>query len=99
MHQSGGTDLVDGGVGHALAEVVAAPDGNAARWLAWSDVAEHAHLTALGNGLAPTGPGAPGTSLEPAFDGARVLAESSGTTAGLYVLEGDKPEIRRFACR
>ncbi len=92
-----GTDLVDGGVGHALAEVVAAPDGNAARWLAWSDVAEHAHLTALGNGLAPTGPGA--ASLEPAFDGARVLAESSGMTAGLYVLEGDKPEIRRFACR
>jgi len=75
------TDLVDGGVGHALAEVVAAPEGSPARWLAWSDVAEHAHLTALGNGLTPAGPAA--TSLEPAFDGARVLAESKD---GLYVL-------------
>ena len=95
-----GTDLVDGGVGHALAQVVAAPDGTPARWLAWSDVAEHAHLTALGNGLAPDGAG--GATLEPSFDGARVLAQTSGTsetTAGLYVLEGDKPQIRRFACR
>lgn len=87
---SPGTDLVDGGVGHALADVVAAADGTR-RWLAWSDVAEHAHLTALGAGLLG---GA--TTLEPAFDGARVLAEGKD---GLYVLAGDKPEIRRFTCR
>ena len=95
------TDLVDGGVGHALAEVVAAPEGTPAHWLAWSDVAEHAHLTALGNGLVPSGPAA--ASLEPAFDGARVLAETTDPKAGLYVLvsgeKADKPEIRRFACR
>lgn len=86
---SAGADLVDGGVGHALADVVAAADGSR-RWLAWSDVAEHAHLTTLGAGLLG---GA--TTLEPALDGARVLAEGKD---GLYVLAGDKPEIRRFTC-
>lgn len=86
---SPGTDLVDGGVGHALADVVVAADGSR-RWLAWSDVAEHAHLTTLGTGLLGGV-----TTLEPAFDGARVLAEGKD---GLYVLAGDKPEIRRFTC-
>lgn len=110
------SDLVDGGVGHSLAEVVPTAggkagarielDGGAARWLAWSDVAERAHLTPLGASLLPNAP----ASAEPTLDGMRVLAsvrEAAGDV--LVVLSGPapekshendrgRPELRRFVC-
>jgi hypothetical protein len=101
-------DLVDGGIGHALAELVpmGAASGESARWLAWNDTAERAHLTPLGEGLVATGRASP----EPALDRARVLA--GAPPDALYALvaapdgEGTArpaaatpPELRRFTCK
>jgi len=97
------TDVVDGGVGGAVAELVpvsAATD--TARWLAWNDTSERTHLTPLANGLVVAG----GATAEPALDGARVLA--SIPPDALYALVGAspsedpstpiRPELRRFVC-
>ena len=98
------TELVDAGVGHALAEIVesapASPasardsaseaDAGSARWLAWTDAAEHAHLLPLGAALTPGG----AATLEPALDAARVLAAAPDA---LYVLSGST--VRRVSCR
>ncbi len=107
-------DVVDGGVGHSLAEVVSLAEPNEpSRWLAWFDVTERAHLTPLGAGLVATAR----PSSEPSLDGARVLA---GTLPdGIYALVGaapadsppgspgapgnaaahPHPELRRFSCK
>lgn len=96
-------DIVDGGVGQTLAELVPAPaPADAARWLAWTDTAERAQMTPLGPGLAASGR----TSPEPALDGARVLAQAPPD--GIFALAFDgkpnagasrgRPELRRFAC-
>jgi hypothetical protein len=102
------TDLVDGGVGEATAELVpSSAPGEGTRWLAWSDGAERMRLTPLGPELIATGR----TSSEPALDGARVLASSPPDV--VYALVGaaprpegpDKaapqphPELRRFTCK
>ncbi len=71
------TGIVDGGVGHGLAELVAAPV-TGARWLAWTDNGEHAHLTALASNLTANAP----TTLEPSLDGARVIAAWPGGASG-----------------
>lgn len=108
-------EIVDGGVDQALADLVpigSSPDE--ARWLAWTDTADHAHLLPLGAGLAAAGR----ATLEPALDGARVLA--AAPPDALYALVGPSqpgageaatnaerpsaaspgrlPELRRFAC-
>lgn len=102
-------DVVDAGVGHALADLV--PSGtqtDAARWLAWTDTSEHTHMTPLGPGLVAVGR----TSTEPSLDGARVLA--AAPSDGIYALVGagetspsgdrqnaarPRPELRRFVCK
>ena len=53
-----GQDLLEGGVGHAIADIVPP-------WVAWTDVTEHAHLLPAIGGLG---------SREPLLDGARVVA-------------------------
>jgi hypothetical protein len=63
-------DLVDGGVGRALAATFPLAEDGGSRWLAWSDSADRAHLLPLGAALSATAP----PSLEPSLDGARVLA-------------------------
>jgi hypothetical protein len=103
------SDVVDAGVGSAVAELVAAPgaevaDGGA-RWLAFTDPAERARLAPFGRGLLPLGP----ATGEPALDGARVVAAAPADRLYALVLgasdpsapsakEGARPELRRFTC-
>ncbi len=92
-------DIVDGGVGQALAEIVATPD---AGWIAWTDTSDRAWLAPSTASAAVTGT----PTAETALDGARVLAAAGGPTTGgaggpgvagaLFVTSGS--EIRRFAC-
>jgi len=95
-------DLLDGGVGHALAELVPQPgDGGAPRWLSFSDTQEHAHLVPLGPALRLAG--APTT--EPSLDGARMVASSPPDVvyaigpAGAADASGGRVELRRLLCR
>lgn len=103
------TDLVDGGVGATVAELVpvagSSGDGGV-RWLAWTDPAEHIHLAPLAEGSLLAS--ARSTS-EPAFDGARVLAAAPPDSVYALVFaapttepgarrEGLRPEVRRFTC-
>jgi hypothetical protein len=105
-------DLLDGGVGHALAEllpVAAFPvaDAGAARWLAFTDVQEHAHLAPLGPQLRLAG----AATTEPSLDGARVVATASpdllyavgaagaAGAAGGEGAAGSRIELRRLVCR
>lgn len=93
------TDLLDGGVGHALADLL--PQAGANRWLAFMDTQERAHLVALGPSLRVAGP----NTIEPALDGARVLGALSPDT--LYAVgpaggadgSGGHLELRRLICR
>lgn len=98
------SDVVDGGVGQALAEIVpTVAASGAARWLAWTDTSERTHMTPLAAGLVASGRGA----TEPSLDGARVVAAHPPDV--LYALvgaapddgearEGRRPELRRFVC-
>jgi hypothetical protein len=95
-------DLLDGGVGHALAELVA-DDGapSSARWLAFTDTQEHAHLVPLGPALRLAGP----ATTEPSLDGARLVASSPpdlvyaiGSYGGADTVAG-RVELRRLVCR
>ncbi len=96
-------EVVDGGVGHALAELVPvaaiATDAGTARWLTWTDTNEKAHVVPLGKTFAAIA----GATSEPLLEGARVLA--SAPPDGVYVLAhaspegGARPELRRFVCR
>jgi hypothetical protein len=87
-------DLVDGGVGHAIVDVV--ESGGKPRWLAWSDVAEHTHVAPLGDGLV-AGQG----TIEPALDHARVVAATPPDVVYAVVTPaaGAAPELRRVTCR
>ena len=89
-----GADLVDGGVGHSLADLLALPD--AGHFLTFLDVQEHAHLLGLGGGVAATS--AP--TVEPALDGVRVLGAAAPDI--LYAVgpsQAGQSELRRFSCR
>ena len=92
-------DLLDGGVGHALADLL--PPSGANRWLAFTDTQEHAHLILLGPALRISG----ANTMEPALDGTRVLGTSPPDA--LYAIgpagAGDsatgRVELRRLICR
>ena len=92
-------DLLDGGVGHALADLL--PQAGAIRWLAFTDPQERAHLLPLGPTLRIAGP----STTEPALDGARGLGASKPDT--LYavgpaaVADGSvgRVELRHLICR
>lgn len=95
-------DLLDGGVGHALADLLPLPslsavDAGARRWLSFTDTAEHAHLVPLGAALGLAG--AP--TLEPSLDGARIVA--SGPPGDVVYAVGPGAaagvELRRLVCR
>ncbi len=83
-------DVVDGGVGQALAAVVARPD---AGWIAWNDTTDHAWIAPVTGAASVAGR----PTAEGALDGARVLAAAGPIGAGtLFVATGR--EVRRFAC-
>ena len=92
-------DLLDGGVGHALADLL--PQVGANRWLAFMDPQERAHLVPLGPSLHVAGP----NTTEPALDGARVLgalppdALYAVGPAGGADGSGGRVELRRLICR
>jgi hypothetical protein len=92
-------DLLDGGVGHALADLL--PQVGEGRWLAFMDLQERAHLVPLGASLRVVGP----ATAEPALDGARVLAAVPPDAlyaigpAGVAAARGGRVELRRFICR
>jgi hypothetical protein len=96
------SDLLDGGVGHALADLITpSDDAGALRWLAFTDPQERAHLVPLGPTLRVTGR----STLEPVLDGARVLG-SSGPDAlfaigptGTADASFGRVELRRVVCR
>lgn len=80
-------DVIDGGVGQALAEVVTTPD---AGWIAWKDTADKAWIAPATSAAAVAGR----PTAETALDGARVLA--AARAGAVFVTSGS--EIRRFAC-
>jgi hypothetical protein len=92
--------VLDGGVGHGLAELVPVAPAASAHWLAFSDTSEHAHLAALGAGLVAQAP----PTLEPALDGARVVAAAAPNV--VYAISGsgsvgkplERPELRKLLC-
>jgi len=92
-------DLLDGGIGHALADLL--PPTGDHRWLAFVDPQEHAHLVPLGPTLRVAG----ANTTEPALDGARVLVTSPPDVvyalgpAGTVELAGGRVELRRLVCR
>lgn len=95
-------DLLDGGVGHALAELLpAAADAAAPRWLAFTDTQEHAHLAPLGAALRLSGR----PTAEPALDGARIVAAAPPDvvyavgSSGSSDAAGGRIELRRLVCR
>lgn len=95
-------DLLDGGVGHALAELLpAAADAAAPRWLAFTDTQEHAHLAPLGPALRLSAR----PTAEPALDGARIVAAAPPDvvyavgSSGASDAAGGRIELRRLVCR
>lgn len=81
------TELLDGGLGHALTDL--APAGDAG-WLAWKDDHDHAWLVPASASFVPSGR----PTAEGALDGTRVLAAAGPTQ--LFVTSGG--ELRRFTC-
>lgn len=92
-------DLLDGGIGHSLADLLPASGPN--RWLAFVDPQEHAHLVPLGPTLRVAG----ANTTEPALDGARVLGTAPPDvvyavgSAGTTEVTGGRVELRRLVCR
>jgi hypothetical protein len=105
-------DLLDGGVGHAFAELLPlgpavlgggekGRDAAAPRWFAFTDTQEHAHVVPLGPSLRLTG--AP--TAEPSLDLARLIAAGRGDAvyavgaAGGADAAAGRAELRRLICR
>ncbi|HSO34870.1 MAG TPA: hypothetical protein VLT33_20210 [Labilithrix sp.] len=93
-------DLLDGGIGHALADLL--PQGAGPnRWLAFVDPQEHAHVVPLGPTLRVAGP----STTEPALDGARVLGSAPPDVvyavgpSGAAETANGRVELRRLVCR
>lgn len=94
------TELIDGGLGSAAAELaVSGPDAGA-RWLSWTDSADQTRIVPLGGGMLPLGP----LTVEPVLEGARIVASSA---RGVYAIAaptagpGARPgalELRRLVC-
>ncbi|MDB4941921.1 MAG: hypothetical protein JWP97_1455 [Labilithrix sp.] len=88
-----GTDVVDGGIGHALADLLVRDGGH---FLAFLDRDEHAHLLPLGPALAAAGP----TTAEPVLDAARVLGLAPPDSLfAVATTPAGGAELRRFTCR
>lgn len=88
-------ELVDGGLGHAIATVT---PPSAPRWLSWTDGAERAHLVPLGPALSVQA----AATTERALDRARLVA---ATADALYAVASDATQsggrlvLRRLTCR
>jgi hypothetical protein len=83
----GATEILDGGLGHALADLVPAAD---AGWLAWKDNHDHAWIVPASASFVPTAK----PTAEATLDGARVLAAAGRSQ--IFVTSGG--ELRRFTC-
>jgi hypothetical protein len=93
-----GTDLVDGGVGRALAELaLGREDGGAPRWLAWTDAQERAHVAPVAS--SPAIAVAAHASAEPALEGARLLATHGADVVYAAHFGPSGASLRRFTCR
>lgn len=97
-------DLVDGGVGRALAATfpMASDAGSPSRLLVWSDPNDHAHLLPL----APSLIAGAAPSLEPSLDGTRVVATSPDGAVFALALTGlagspaqGHAVLRRLGCK
>lgn len=92
-------ELLDGGVGHALADLLplAASDPHAPRWLSFTDTQEHAHLAPLGASLALAGM----PTVEPSLDGSRIVASgpAGDVVYAAFPAAGGGVELRRLVCR
>lgn len=96
-------DLLDGGVGHALVDVLTSADEtHVPRWLAFSDLQEHTHVVPLSPSVAL----AAGPTAEPSLDGVRVVAAGPSSevvfavgAAGGADAAGGRVELRRLVCR
>ena len=89
IDDSGGAkaqDLLEGGVGHAIADIVSP-------WIAWSDLTEHTHLLPIGGGVG---------TREPLLDGARVVAADGDRLFAVTAVTngpGKGLVVRGFVCR
>jgi hypothetical protein len=97
-----GDDLLDGGVGHALADLLTqGGDASRPRWLAFTDTEDHAHLVPLGQGLTLAGT----ATSEPSLEGARIVAFASPdwlyavAASGAADASSGRGELRRLVCR
>lgn len=81
------TEIVDGGLGQALADLVPAAD---AGWIAWKDHHDHAWIVPASASYVPSGR----PTAETPLDGTRVLAAVGATQ--IFVTSGG--ELRRFSC-
>lgn len=82
------SEILDGGLGHALADLVPAAD---AGWISWKDHHDHAWIVPASASYVPSGL----PTAEGALDGTRVLAAAG--PGQIFVTSGG--ELRRFACR
>lgn len=87
-------DLVDAGVGQAIAELAPVASASDGRWLAWHDGSDRVHLLPLAGKLTAASPSSP----EPALDGARVIGAASSDHLYAIVSKPPAMELRRFAC-
>lgn len=81
------TEILDGGLGHALADLVPAAD---AGWVAWKDNHDRAWIVPASASYVPSGR----ATAESALDGTRVLAAVGRSQ--IFVTSGG--ELRRFTC-
>jgi hypothetical protein len=86
------SDVVDGGVGHAIAELVRGTRETS--WLAWNDGNDRVHLLPLGEKLAPTS----ASTQEASLEGARVIGAVSPDQVLAIVHKPPITELRRFVC-
>lgn len=79
-------DLLEGGVGHAVADIVPP-------WIAWSDLTEHTHLLPIAGGVG---------TREPLLDAARVVAADGDRLFAVTAVAngpGKGLVLRGFVCR
>lgn len=92
-------DMVDGGVGQMVVDLVGSSGGASGRWLSWTDLGERAFVLPLTPALSAEAR----ASLEPSLDGARLLAATPGAVYAVLGGAADgasgRLELRRFACR
>jgi hypothetical protein len=101
------SELLGGGVGHALVDLFTPPpasgggDAGGGRWMSFTDTQERARLLPLGANMVATGE----PSSEPALEGARVVATATDGSVFAVGPSGSPDaaprgwSLRRYVCR